>query len=117
MIGRIAIRSVAMIIVGLSFATYLTAGDDKKANALDIVMGLESDAEYGAYLANECLTCHSADGPNGAIPQLHGKEKAYLASAMLAFKFEQRQNEVMRSIAKNLSNEDIAALATYFSVE
>jgi len=117
MIRRIALLSIAALSIGLSITPYSNAGGDTNAAAFDAVMSLESDIEYGAYLANECLTCHSPDGANGAIPHIHGKEKGYLASALLAFKFEQRENEVMRNIAKNLSNEDIAALVTYFSAE
>jgi len=117
MMGRIAKQTVAVLSIGLAIVAHSTAGEEKNAEALDAVLSLESDPEYGAYLANECLTCHTPDGSNATIPQVHGKEKAYLASALLAYKFEQRENDVMRNIAKLLSNEDIAALVTYLSAE
>jgi len=88
---------------------------DSSEGDVAAILALESDADYGEYLASECLTCHSPDGANGSIPQIHGNEKAALATALLEYKKGERENEVMKGIATNLSNEDIAALVTYLS--
>ncbi len=78
-------------------------------------MAIEADKEYGAYLGGECLTCHIPDGGDGSIPQIHAKTKDYLASALLEYKNQQRENEVMQGVTAALGNEEIAALATFFS--
>jgi len=103
--------------IGFLATAFAVAGNDKNADALAEIMSMESDAEYGAYLSSECLTCHTPTGPNGAIPQIHGKAKDFLAIALLGYKNKQRDNEVMQGIAMALSNEDIAALVTYLSAE
>lgn len=85
------------------------------AEQLAIVMAVEADKEYGAYLGGECSTCHTPGGGDGSIPLIHAKSKDYIASALLEYKNQQRANEVMRGVAAALSNEEIAALAAYFS--
>ena len=88
---------------------------EKNADQLAIVLAMEADEEYGAYLSGECLTCHVSAGGDGSIPVIHAKNKDSIASALLEYKNQQRDNEVMRSVAAALTNEEIAALATYFS--
>lgn len=93
------------------------AGGTKNHEEFETVMALETDKEYGAYLAAECMTCHIPGGVTKTIPQVLGKEKAYLVNALLEYKHLQRDNDVMRGIAGSLTNEDIAALAAYLSAE
>lgn len=93
---------------------------EKNAEQLAIVLAIEADTEYGAYLSGECLTCHVAagvGGGDGSIPIIHAKTVEYLASALLEYKNQQRDNEVMRGVTAALTNEEIAALATYFSIQ
>jgi len=117
MLSKVSAPLGALPFICLIIASASIAGGEKNQDALTAVLNIESDAEYGAYLASECLTCHSPSGANGTIPKVHGKEKAYLASALLEYKNKQRANEVMQGIATSLSNEDIAALVTYLSAE
>jgi len=91
------------------------SGTEKNAEQLAIVMAIEADKDYGAYLGGECSTCHTPSGGDGSIPLIHAKGKDYIASALLEYKNQQRANEVMRGVANALSNEEIAALAAYFS--
>lgn len=89
--------------------------NEKNAEQLAAVLAIEADTEYGAYLGGECLTCHAPSGGDGSIPVIHAKSKHYLASALLEYKNKQRANEVMQGVTNALSNEEIAALATFFS--
>jgi len=82
---------------------------------LATILALEADVEFGAYLAGECLTCHTPTGANGSIPVIHGKDKQYLANALLEYRQKQRSNEVMQGVSAALTNEEIAALAAYIS--
>ena len=81
----------------------------------DIVLALEGDPDYGEYLAGECVTCHQASGHADGIPSIVGLPKEYFVTALFEYKTNVRRNEVMKLRVVNLANEEIAALAAYFS--
>jgi cytochrome c553 len=64
-----------------------------------------------------CAACHGADGnsPSPVNPSLAGQQAAYLTLQLTHFKTGVRSNPVMAGMAANLSPEDMAALAAYFS--
>ena len=74
-----------------------------------------ADAELGAHLAAQCVTCHRPTGAAAGIPSIHGRQAENFIAAMNAYRSKQRENQVMRGIAASLSDEEIAALAAYFS--
>jgi len=67
--------------------------------------------------AQVCAACHGATGISSdqTVPNLAGQHKVYLISQLKAFKSKQRNNAIMNAIAANLSDDDINALATFFS--
>lgn len=91
-----------------------------------------SDTTAGGARATACYACHGPGG-NGAInpewPKLAGQGSAYLAEQLHAFMCggmpadqraakhceEVRNNAVMMGQAQNLSDQDVADLAAYFS--
>ena len=81
----------------------------------DIVLAMEGDPEYGEYLAGECVTCHQASGHADGIPSIVGLPRDYFVTALFEYKTNVRRNEVMKLRVSNLANEEIAALAAYFS--
>ncbi len=78
------------------------------------LLALEGDAEYGAYLASECSTCHQPGGHENGIPSLVGLPREEFISRIYAYKVKSRNNVTMQEIAAGLSFEEIAALATHF---
>jgi cytochrome c len=71
--------------------------------------------DYGEYLAGECTTCHQIDGTSGeGIPSIVGLDSESFIVAMNAFRSGQRVNPAMVSVAKNLDEEQLKALAAYF---
>ncbi|HEY9038192.1 MAG TPA: c-type cytochrome [Roseovarius sp.] len=78
------------------------------------ILALEGDPEYGEYLANECLTCHQADGSAQGIPSVTGWPTEDFVVAMHAYKAKLRPHPVMQMMAGRLNDEEIAALAAYF---
>ncbi|WP_108483632.1 c-type cytochrome [Oceaniglobus ichthyenteri] len=78
------------------------------------ILALEGDAEYGEYLASECLTCHQSDGAADGIPPITRWPTEDFVVAMHAYKNKLRPHPVMQMMAGRLNNEEIAALATYF---
>ncbi len=73
------------------------------------------DAEAGKAKASGCANCHGADG-KGRVP-LAGKEAAYLAEQLHAFKDGTRKEMMMTMLAKKLSDQDIADLAAYYAAQ
>lgn len=113
----------ALVTLSLAACLQATTGiassekNELNSEQLESVLAIEADAEFGAYLAGECLTCHTPTGANGNIPQIHAKEKIYLASALLEYRNQQRENDVMRAITSVLTDEEIAAIVTYLSAQ
>ena len=79
-----------------------------------VVLDIPGDAEYGAYLAGECITCHRADGADEGIPSIVGWPSEDFVIAMQAYKQGNRVHPVMQLVAGRLSDEEIAALAAHF---
>src|SRR5262245_5357961 len=77
-----------------------------------------ADLEAGkAKVASVCAACHGANGVSvsDAIPNLAGQKTAYLETQLRALKDASRKNPVMNAIAAQLSNDDIANVAAFFS--
>jgi cytochrome c553 len=73
-------------------------------------------AQKGKDKATVCLGCHGPSGEgNGQFPRLAGQHPDYLAQQLAHYKDGSRKNGAMQAIAGNLSEEDIKALAAYFS--
>lgn len=79
-----------------------------------LILAIEGDPEYGAYLSGECATCHQIDGGDDGIPSIIGWMQEDFVTALQAYKTEHRSHPVMQLMAQRLSNEEIAALAAYF---
>ncbi|MCC6006940.1 MAG: hypothetical protein JJU40_04625 [Rhodobacteraceae bacterium] len=73
------------------------------------------DAEYGAFLAGECVTCHRADGIYAGIPRIIGWPEQAFIYAMKEYRDGEREHEVMQTIAARLGDEELAALAAHFA--
>ncbi|MDD2933694.1 MAG: c-type cytochrome [Methylotenera sp.] len=66
-----------------------------------------------------CAACHAPDG-NSAIslnPKLAGQHPEYLQKQLTEFKLGKRANAVMSGMAAGLSDEEMKALADYFSAK
>jgi cytochrome c len=75
----------------------------------------KGDLEFGRYLATECLTCHRSATPGSAIPNIFGMAEAKFATLVKAYRNKQLPNPVMQSVASRLKDDEIDALAHYFS--
>jgi cytochrome c len=72
------------------------------------------DIAFGEYLSNECVTCHQRSGNFSGIPSITGWPQETFVSALNAYRWRERNNPIMQTIADQLSDEDMAALAAYF---
>ena len=78
---------------------------------------LAADMAAAKGRAAQCFVCHGADGlakvPDA--PNLAGQNGAYLVKALKEYRSGKREHEVMSMMAKNLSDDDISLVASYFT--
>ena len=77
-----------------------------------------ADPEAGKVrVATVCAACHGANGisVSETIPNLAAQRAGYIESQLKALKDGARKNAIMNPIAAQLSAEDIANIAAYFS--
>ncbi len=79
------------------------------------ILAIVGDPAYGEYLSSECTTCHQVDGSDRGIPSVTGWPVEDFVVAMHAYKQKKRPHPVMQMMAGRLSDEEIAALAAYFT--
>ncbi len=78
---------------------------------------VQGDATAGKAKSVTCAACHGADG-NGNIslyPRLAGQHQDYLRKALGDYQSGARKNPIMGGMAKPLSSQDVADLASYFA--
>jgi len=80
-------------------------------------VSMAGDAAAGKAKAAVCAGCHGAKGisANPLWPNLAGQKDQYLMKQLKAFRDGSRKDPTMSSMAKPLSDADIANLAAYFS--
>lgn len=69
-------------------------------------------------LAATCANCHGSEGKAAEgqpMMKLAGLEQKYISDQMRAFREGQRQATVMHQLAKGFTNDQIDAIAAYFS--
>ncbi len=93
------------------FSLLLTMGAVNTASAVD------GNADAGKTKAAMCGACHGATGlnPNPIYPDLAGQHAAYIAKQLADFKSGARTDMMMAPMAANLSEQDMADLAAFFS--
>jgi cytochrome c553 len=79
------------------------------------VRSFAADNDQGAQLAATCTACHRLDGYDTGIPSIVGLSEEQFVTVMRAFKSGERSGPIMRTMARSLSNEEIAILARYFA--
>lgn len=77
----------------------------------------EGNEVAGRKLAEDCATCHGDDGnaDDEKMPSLAGQDAKYFVKAMNAYKRGQREHEKMFEAVEELSDQDIADLATFYA--
>jgi cytochrome c553 len=67
--------------------------------------------------AQQCVVCHGANGISSApdAPHLAGQPRQYLVAQLKQLRSGKRPSEVMNVMAKTLSDEEIVALADWYS--
>ena len=68
-------------------------------------------------IALPCLGCHGPSGnsPGNSIPSISGLSKEYFIKSFNAYKYDNRDNYIMRIIAKGYTEKQIIAMSNYFN--
>lgn len=103
---------LTIVLLGVAGCT-----DDQSATVETPMSDTDALLAKGSAQARMCVGCH---GPKGisrvaSYPSLAGKPGMYLTEQLEAFREGTRVNPMMSSIAKSLSDDDVQALAYYFS--
>jgi sulfide dehydrogenase cytochrome subunit len=75
---------------------------------------LAAENDQGVQLAATCAACHRLDGHDKGIPSFVGLSEEQFVTVMRAYQSGERSGPIMRTVARSLSNEEIAILARYF---
>ncbi len=77
-----------------------------------------TDPNLGRHLSAACANCHGTNGVSQqGMPNLAGQQQTYLAQQMRDFKTGKRPATIMHQLAKGYTDEQIDALAAYFSAQ
>ena len=100
-------------LVRLLAATALALSVSATAHAQDKATQLHNRAT-----AAMCANCHGSEGrtvKDSSVPSIAGLPRDYMVQQMQAFKDGSRPATIMHQLSKGYSDEQLAALATYFS--
>jgi len=98
--------------------TVTSAAAAAMLSAASVAPSAQPSAEpAGATKSLRCVACHGPSGisPNPTFPHLAGQNATYLEIQLENFKSGERYHPLMTPVAQELSREDIAELARYFS--
>jgi sulfide dehydrogenase cytochrome subunit len=73
----------------------------------------QSDMPFGAAACSGCHPAHA--GATGAIPSLAGRKATDIEAAMRAFRTGEQPATVMNRIAKGFSEDEIRAIAVWYT--
>ncbi|MDE2465683.1 MAG: cytochrome c4 [Alphaproteobacteria bacterium] len=102
-------------------ATYFSAlpapPGDKTQNAAELAAGKEI---FEKGIASEqvpaCAACHGATGAGSAtIPRLAGQHREYLATQLLAFRDNERRNNIMHANVVHITDQQIRDISAYLA--
>ena len=64
-----------------------------------------------------CASCHGTNGISAQpdFPNLAGQYQDYIVRALIDYKTGERENPIMKGFVANLSKQDMADLAAYYS--
>lgn len=78
------------------------------------------DAAAGEKKAQTCMGCHGVDGyfnvyPSYRVPKIWGQHSQVIVAALKAYRDGARKHDTMTSQAADLSDQDMADIAEFFS--
>jgi cytochrome subunit of sulfide dehydrogenase len=79
---------------------------------------LAQSPQPGRDLAAACANCHGTNGASvQGMPYLAGQSRGYIVERMHEYKTGKRPATIMHQVAKGYTDEQIEAMASYFSAQ
>ncbi len=74
-------------------------------------------ARSGAELSQACAACHGPEGVSISddFPNIAGQYRSYLLYSLKGYRSGERNNAIMQSFVKDLSDEELANLAEFYA--
>lgn len=109
------LKNVGSALFLLAFLT--GCGPEQAAPTSEPLTEAEALVEAGKQKSRSCMSCHGPQGISrvASYPSLAGRPQEYLEQQLEAFKSGARENPMMSSIARNLSEADVLALSHYYA--
>lgn len=108
------VKSIFVTVLAVSSIAH--AAEEKKAPKADPAKGeaIYTNGDNARNIA-ACVSCHGAAGNSTIVqnPKLAAQHEAYVYKQLSEFKEGQRNNPVMTSIAKGLTDEEMKNIAAY----
>ena len=107
-------RGAALIALAVAAFPVVSQAQDKKA-------AQAKAADSALAPVSMCIGCHSIPNYHASFPQVYrvpkigGQSKEYIEAALRAYQKGDRNQPTMRAIARELSDQQIVALAAYYS--
>jgi cytochrome c553 len=111
-LAKLLTRPALSICVGLVLATTASLPSAIAADGRDLATNGNSNG------APQCSACHGEQGegrPDAAYPRLAGLDARYLLRQLNDFADGNRDNEIMRPIAKALSSDEREAVTSFYA--
>jgi cytochrome c553 len=82
-----------------------------------IIIASSAAADPRAITVAACAACHGVDGvaPDSEVPHLAGQNERYLFNQLLAFRAGRRRHQEMRYMTRDLTTEQMAAIAAFYA--
>ncbi len=86
-----------------------------------LAQDLKGNAVEGEKKVTQCIGCHGIQGYHASFPEVYrvpmisGQSSKYISSALSAYRSGDRKHPTMRGVVDNLSDQDMADVAAYYS--
>lgn len=109
-------RSVPLLSIALG--VFLLANPAARAEPFASPTDPDERAElldYGAYLSNDCVSCHRIEPGRRRAASLAGLPEDLIYEMVTAFRTEKRHGGLLRWVIDEMSPRDVRALSMYFA--
>ncbi|MCP1200819.1 hypothetical protein [Notoacmeibacter sp. MSK16QG-6] len=108
---------IAPMLLGTAAMAETNPSYEEVERAVETIIQIEGDTDYGEYLSGECVACHAPAGTakDSPIPSIAGWRREDLIRAMVEYRTGYRENPVMTTAMATKGDEEIASLAAWYS--
>ena len=113
---RIKLAVIAIMTVSMLSGFSSSA---EESNQAEHAGAAHKKARSGEELSKACAACHGADGVSisADFPNLAGQHSSYMMHALQQYRSGERENAIMQSFVKDLSDAEIRNLANFYSLK